>query len=263
MKEMTKEEQVNELKKMLQYIDTVCRKNNIKYSLLGGSLIGAIRHKGMIPWDDDIDIILKYSEYEKLIKILKNDKDSYYIIFDGKKEKVYWPYTKLINPYTYIVDECTKEIDNYGLFIDIFTYNNTSNNKLLRKIHYKLIEIGRVLITGNIIRDEKLNFLRRIRNILSKLIGGEKLLKYHNKICRIYNKRESTYIVSNWPVYGYSKEIQKREDIENYIDKEFEGMTVMVTKNYDNILRTTFGNYMQLPPESERVNHSIKAYWRK
>ena len=73
MKEITQTEQKEILLDMLKYIDEICRKNNIKYFLYGGTLIGAIRHKGFIPWDDDVDICVPYNEYRKLITILKQN----------------------------------------------------------------------------------------------------------------------------------------------------------------------------------------------
>ena len=80
MKKMSIEEQRQVMVEILKYFDTLCRKNNIKYSLIGGTLIGAIRNKGIIPWDDDIDIILDKENYKKIIDILKHDNNSKYIL---------------------------------------------------------------------------------------------------------------------------------------------------------------------------------------
>lgn len=114
---------------ILTYIDNICRKNNIKYTLVGGSLIGAIRHKGIIPWDDDIDIGLLPGEYEKLIKCLKASNNEKYKLLDIDTEPTYYyPYAKLIDNRTICKELYLKGIDNYGIFVDIFKYNNIPND---------------------------------------------------------------------------------------------------------------------------------------
>ena len=96
MKRLTKEEIKKIQLDMLSYIDEICLENNIKYTLVGGSLIGAIRHKGMIPWDDDIDIALTQEEYNKLMSILQNSTNSYVLLNHDINSKFYFPFTKIV-----------------------------------------------------------------------------------------------------------------------------------------------------------------------
>ena len=108
----------------------------------------------------------------------------------------------------------------------------------------------------------KQNFLRFNKNMISKVIGYDSIYKKLEKIYNKYSKNKSDYVVSNWPIYDISKEIQKSNNIAEYINVSFENIQVMIFKNYDEILKTTFGDYMQLPPEDKRKSHGLEAYWR-
>lgn len=252
---------------MLIYIDDICRKNKIKYSLVGGSLIGAIRHKGFIPWDDDIDIILNQENHDKLIKILKESTHKYYQIVDNSIEKSYcYPFEKLIDTRTTMVENTGYVINNYGGYIDIFTYSNVYNNKFLQKLYYKiLIFIKRLLFYCFKTTKNKSVFKQTVNKItllFGKIVGVRRIIKLYNFHFNRCKDKQTNYIVSNWPAYGYAHEIQKNIDTNDVIDVDFEGHKVMVYRQYDQILRTTFNDYMKMPKEKDRVNHKIEAYWK-
>ena len=251
---------------MLNYISNICEKNNIKYSLIGGSLIGSIRHKGIIPWDDDIDIILMPEEYKKLLKILIKNKSEYKILIPGKNNSYPYPFCKIYNPKTVLIEKRQKEFGEYGIYLDIFAYHYISNNKLIQFFHYKMLTFLKILLSASMLKKEELNnetnCLKRIRNRISCLIGQEKLIKYYINLCD-KKKKKTKYVLSNWPTYGLKKEIQKSNNFDNYKNVKFENIDAMITENYDKVLKTTFGDYMKLPPKEKRVsNHNSIAYWR-
>ncbi len=268
MKKIELKEQKKIMIELLEYFDKVCRENDIKYSLIGGSLIGAIRHKGIIPWDDDIDVILLKSEYLKLIQILENMNDSRYKLLTINNCRGYnFPFPKLVDKRTFVVEpRLLNQIKEYGIFIDIFSYSNTSNSEKIRIKDFKKIKLLNSMMSRTKLdfKDDgfKQNFLRLNKNILSKIIGYRNIIKFLNNIYNKYNNVDTDYVVSNWPVYNINKEVQKSKNIIEYTDVEFENMKIMIFKNYDEILRTTFGNYMQLPPENQRKAHGLIAYWR-
>lgn len=268
MKKIELNEQKKIMIELLEYFDKVCRENDIKYSLIGGSLIGAIRHKGIIPWDDDIDVILSKSEYLKLIQILENMNDSRYKLLTINNCRGYnFPFPKLVDKRTFVVEpRLLNQIEEYGIFIDIFSYSNTSNSEKIRIKDFKKIKLLNSMMSRTKLdfKDDgfKQNFLRLNKNILSKIIGYRNIIKFLNNIYNKYNNVDTDYVVSNWPVYNINKEVQKSKNIIEYTDVEFENMKIMIFKNYDEILRTTFGNYMQLPPENQRKAHGLIAYWR-
>lgn len=268
MKKIELKEQKKIMIELLEYFDKVCRENDIKYSLIGGSLIGAIRHKGIIPWDDDIDVILSKSEYLKLIQILENMNDSRYKLLTINNCRGYnFPFPKLVDKRTFVVEpRLLNQIKEYGIFIDIFSYSNTSNSEKIRIKDFKKIKLLNSMMSRTKLDFKndgfKQNFLRLNKNILSKIIGYRNIIKFLNNIYNKYNNVDTDYVVSNWPVYNINKEVQKSKNIIEYTDVEFENMKIMIFKNYDEILRTTFGDYMQLPPENQRKAHGLIAYWR-
>ena len=269
MEKISVEKQKQLLIKMLQYIDDVCRKSNIKYSLIGGSLIGVIRHKGFIPWDDDIDIILDVDNYNKLLKELKKKhNDRYDIFIPLEKEGYYMPFAKLIDKKTTLQhDYCLDKVDGYGLFLDIFCYNYVPNNRFKQKLFYKkLIFLNNSLVRiklnyGNLTINRKI--IRLLKNLINTILGYKFLLKKAIKHFNKYSFSDYDYVVSNYPVVGMKEEIQNVKNTKEYIDLEFEGHKVMVFKNYNAILKNTYGNYMQLPPEKDRVAHNLDVYWKE
>lgn len=262
MKKLTNSEHKKIMIEMLAYINDICQKNNINYTLIGGSLIGAIRHKGIIPWDDDIDIGLMHDDYVKLLAILKKEKNNQYKVFDDEIEDYYYPYAKLVSQTTILEEKNLRKLKDYGIFIDIFEYNFTPDDEAARKKHYRKIKLRQKLIGGyfNIRKDG--GIIRKIRNQFCNLLGIKLILKIFNKELHKYNNIKTGYLISNWPQYSMEKEVMKTEYFEEFMFVKFEGMDVMITKKYDKMLTQVFGDYMTLPPEDKRVAHNIKIYWR-
>lgn len=260
---MTATEQKLVMLDLLKYFDNICRANNIKYSLIGGSLIGAVRHHGFIPWDDDIDLILMPEEYKKLIKVLNNNNNNKYRFLLPEQSNSYnYPFLKLIDTRTALEETKYTGVEDYGVYLDIFSYHYVSNNKFIRVLHYYGQIFGKKLF-ALMARNPKSegNILNKILFLSCKLVPVDLVKKKYVKYCT--NNSRTGYILSNWPAYGFKKEIQIVDDTKGYIDMEFEGVEAMVFENYDKILRTTFGDYMILPPEKERAsNHDIKVWWK-
>jgi len=266
MKKLTINERKKIMLELLKYTDDICREHNIKYSLFAGSLIGTIRHHGYIPWDDDIDIILTKENYEKLKTILDKKTGRYQTLKFGRGGERF-SFLKLIDTKTHLIEGAQTTFDPYyGVYIDIFCYYPTSDNEKLRKKHYQKIKLLESLTSRGKLnfKNESLaqNTLRLGKNIISKIIGYKRLNQLFQKTMNKYH--DKTYIVSNWPAYGYQKEIQLAKNTKEYTDAKFENLTVMIFKNYDEILRTTFGDYMQLPPlEARKSRHTLKMWWRE
>lgn len=265
MKMINEKEQKQVMLEILRFLNSVCRKNNIKYSLIAGSLIGAVRHHGYIPWDDDIDVILTKKNYYKLKKILDKENGRYQTLKYGEGGECF-SFIKLVDTYTQAREGTLEKMHTkYGIFIDIFCYYPTSDNYDERKQQFNKIRILVSLFARRRIDLKNRTVLQNIervgKNVVSKLMGYKGIKRSMEKTVNKY--KDSKYVVSNWPAYSFEKEIQLRKNVEDYIDADFEGLKVMIFKNYDEILRTTFGDYMKLPPKSERVSkHSLRAWWR-
>lgn len=268
MRKVTNEEHKHILLNMLKYFDSFCRDNNIKYTLIGGSLIGAVRDGGMLPWDDDIDVGLLYDDYNKLIKLLSKEKNEDYQLFTNKINKsYYYPFAKLVSKKTFLhEDKNIDKIDGYGIFIDILCYSNMPDNRLLQRVHYALFNISNKMIIRTKLDAGRANFFHKIsrslKNIVSTIVGYRLLIGIENRIHFRFNNRRHAYVFSNWPIYGFKRELQKRSSFDGYMDIMFDDVKVMIISGYDDFLTTSFGNYMVPPAKKDQCGHKLQAYWR-
>ena len=257
MKQMTNAEMKKEMIEILKYIDNICKENGIDYTLIGGSLIGAVRHKGFIPWDDDIDIGLLKKDYDKLINILKKPNDKYFLICHDTDKNCYFPHAKLVSLRTF------HPIDNMGVFVDIFVYMYMPNEQTaIKKFYNKIVKynnrISRLRKPG---KKENLYIIRWVRYLIYKYIIGDKIL--FKSVKKLYGKYLSgDYVMGNLPLYGFNHEIINSSNFDNFERVPFENIEASITKTYDEMLSTVFGDYMTLPPVEKRKTHDLKAYWK-
>lgn len=266
LKEVQKE-QTMILKKVAEF----CDKENIKYYLAGGSMLGAIRHKGFIPWDDDIDIVMPRPDYEKFYKIV--EENNYYIDDDlelrsFRFNNLFFPFGKVVNKKlkmeTHYYDN---EFDSY-LWIDIFPLDGLPENNLKNKLIYKRVRFWRkillmVEVKNDVIEKEsKHKFLILPKKFLKKIFGTEKSLKKiinkMDKISKTYNWDNCKYIGGLVWGYGPNERLLK-SDLGDYL-VDFEDIKVNTMACYDTYLSNLYGNYMELPPEEKRIAHDIKVY---
>lgn len=268
---LTKREIQLEEKKILDKVVTLLDENNIKYSLCGGTLLGAIRHKGFIPWDDDIDIFICRDDYNKLQEILKeNNKLDNNIFFHSYELKnLNLPFTKVYNKDIRIEDK--RYIDSYEnyLWIDIFPVDGLPNNEkecvklYSKKEKYRILMKFKKMSLSFMFKNKKrffINIGKLFVKIFFNLLPQSFLTK---KIIKLTYK--NPYLTSNYAgclTWGYGpQEKMKKKEFEEYIDVEFEGSIYKSIKNYDLYLTNLYGDYMTLPPEDKRVTHSFEA-WR-
>ena len=242
-------------KKILDEFHRVCKENNIKYYLAQGSLIGAVRHKGFIPWDDDIDLIINYKELNKILQIFPEEGDKKYSITHFTNEKhnpLTWAKIRdngtLSRPYRY------KELPiNWGICIDIFPYYPCSSNKYLRSFEVFLFKVARKMnFAGMTKYEEGHGFFVRI---LEKIPISVRhfFIKFAFKIFSLH-KDDSEYVC----VLSKGSKLVKRSYIEGEEKElEFEGDMYPVPSNYHEYLTKMYGDYMTLPPEDEKGGHDL------
>ncbi len=245
---------------ILKYIDEICQKYNIEYTVVGGTAIGAIRHNGFIPWDDDIDIGLTPKNYYKLLKCIEEDNNERYKLLNYNNEDTYnYPFAKVVDTKTSLVENIQIPINNYGVFVDIFKYFGMPNNRVhrffyfykIKKYHkYNCYMINNNLKNNNI-------FIRTIKNIIkfrAKQIGIEKILKKFEKITNKYPIEKSKYCTSNWPLAKRKNQILESDIFTNGTFRhKFDDIEVNIMKEYDKYLTNAYGNYMQLPPKEKQI----------
>ena len=235
----------------LKFIDDFCRKHKIRYYVIYGSLIGVARHKGFIPWDDDLDIAMPKEDYDKFCKMFQKEKTGKYFLQTKETDKNYTlDFAKIRNVNTTLIENNEQIEQNIvlGTYVDIFPLIGVPNNVLLKKIQ----KINRALYFNtekNMINNK---ILKNIANFFIKIIGKKKI----KNICYKNMMKYSCINSNNWfSCFGglYEGNIHPKEWYSEPIYLEFENITVPVPKEYDKVLKKTYGNYMELPPVEERV----------
>jgi lipopolysaccharide cholinephosphotransferase len=266
MKEIDFEEFKKIQLNLLEEFTSFCDKNNLRYFLGYGSLIGAIRHHGFIPWDDDIDLMMPRPDYEKFIKEYNKTTNSSNFVYSLNTDSNYiYPFAKLANTKTLLVEDVNR--DQIGINIDIFPIDGLPTNKLLSELHISFVRFFRKITFWKLIRTRKeygisKNIALRIIQLICKLFPTRLSSFLNNFFSKLYNFENSKYVAHN--VWGYgSKEKCRRELFQNYTYVDFEDLKVKTMIGYDEFLRNIYGEYMKLPPQEKRVSvHSfLKVYW--
>lgn len=244
---------------LLMELDRICRRYDIVYSIDGGTLLGAVRHKGFIPWDDDADVIMNRDAYQKFVSVLDKElsPDKFYFQDLNRTKGYRWGYGKLRRVNTEFI-RLDQEFMPYqqGVFLDVFVCDNVPDNYFLRcicnfnsfiirKIFYS--EVGKHTATG------MSKFVYCILNSID-----EKKLKDAYNIYIKFRNRKYTKMVKclTFPAcnrtYGY-----KRTWYEDTVDMEFEGVLLKASREYDDYLTFLYGDYMIIPPINKRKTHPV------
>lgn len=263
MEVLTLEQVKDSLLSMLIALDEYCKRNSLRYYLCGGALIGAIRHKGFIPWDDDIDVLMPRPDYERFIKISKDDCVSpNYITLSYKNSNSNLIFAKLANKRLRV--ENKYQIEEEYVSIDIFPLDGISNNKVLAKMNYRRIDLlrsiyGLKLWKYGVATKKSIRIAKKIAYPITKIIDHKKLCLKMDKIAQTSSFEESNLVGDI--IWGYGeREIMPKEKFLEQIDVEFEGHKFITTKYYHEYLSKVYGDYMKLPPMEKRKNHELKVY---
>lgn len=269
MKRMTVEEMKERLLPILKEIDAFCRKNNIRYSLSGGTLIGVVRHKGFIPWDDDIDIMLPRPDYDKFVASFNGEHtDSKYRLISCETDRDYFqPYAKVVDTTTKLVEHYDKKMKSLGVYIDVFPIDGLPDDDEVRKTYWKKMFKRRNFMSCTY--EKTLKSEKGIKKILRKIIFYFSYLFPANFAARClnsyarknYNFDKAKYV--GCIVFGYgTKEEVPHSFYECLVDMDFEDLKVKASAQNDIYLSNIYGDYMQLPPEDQRkTRHHSEAYF--
>lgn len=264
-KEMDNLQIKNELCEMLRVLDEYLTRNHIRYSIMSGTMLGAVRHGGFIPWDDDIDVGILREDYDRLVKILKADR---YISsglrasgFEVDRED--WPFIKIYNCNTIAQDPTM--VETCELWIDVFPFDNVADKgsmiqtmeiSFLRNVFFQ-----KRVIEGHFREEEqKKGALRIIKDkiglFVARYVNRNQLIAHYIKTCSKYKIKNTLYVEDlTWG----NKEVP-RVLFDEIVDYQFENITVKGFKDYDTYLKCIYGDYMRLPPEDQRVNHGLKVW---
>lgn len=250
---------------LFKEFDRICTQYNIPYYAIGGTCIGAIRHKGFIPWDDDMDVAIPIEFFGKFISVAKEELPPYYKIFSSSDIQHYrYLFIKLIDTRTTFIEELEYEYkDSYkGIFLDIMPISGIPNNPINKRMfivkqHYYYLMNNTVRYPIDYIFKGNTNkkAIWKCVYLFSKITGPQKFNYYTDKWMTylkkypFYNSKTTGYVWSS----RLSKLIFRTDDFGKPIRVAFEDCSIYCPSNYDNYLKTQFGDYMKLPPEEKQV----------
>lgn len=233
---------------ILKVVDAICQKHNIEYFLDAGSLLGAVRHGGFIPWDDDLDIAVRKEDFGRLCKFLKQELPDNLVFQDRFTD---WNMPIIIakvrdkNSYIY-EDSCTDKMNEKGLFIDIFPIEKVPSMRWKRIVDYPYGHCIRAIHNYTDTKDKIIScFVFPFAWLLVQLTRLVNLFIPSDKVAPCYGWK---------PTYNnYSS-----QDVFPTRRIPFEGFMARVPNNPDAVLKALYGDYMQIPPEEKRMVHSTK-----
>lgn len=227
--------------KILDEIDRICKKHNITYYLMWGTLIGAIRHKGFIPWDDDIDLCFSMKDYKKFLKVAKKELGDEFFLQTGLTDKyhpVYFSKVRLNNTAFYSKED-TNLKKHHGIFVDLIPlFNYNKKPSVFSKAKKRL---------GNMF--EAAIFAKR-----EQKSGGNKLIKLLPDFISV-RMRDFLLNTHGKQYYTWGFFFEKEEFYPPCM-VEFAGKLYPAPKEYDKVLTTVYGDYMKLPPKDKQVAHN-------
>ena len=253
----------------LRMLMEICEKNHLRYYLIGGSLLGAMRHGGFIPWDDDIDVGLPRPDYNRFVQIAKSylpdhmdiktmtsdpNYKCYFTRLINNKKKIYWDHGQ----YTAVI----------GVWMDVFPLDGLPKNRLLRKLQVFRVKLNKALYkftqidyvtTNRTNRPLSERVLIRFAQLthIGKLMDADKRLKKLDRAVQRYDYDTCAYAWNFSGCYG-KREIVPHIQLGGSRTAQFEGMQVSIPEAAEAYLTSIYGDYMKLPPEDQRKSHEVR-----
>ena len=245
---------------MLEEVDRICKKCDVHYNIIAGTLLGAVRHGGYIPWDDDADVALLRPEYEKFRKACETELDTTRFYFqDHRNTPGYrWGYGKIRRKDTLFLREHQEHMPyEQGIFIDVFPLDGVPDNYLHRSLKNFECFCVRKFLWSRVGKIAEKNFWKRQAYKLMDKVPEKRIFKYYHGLIQRANEKETRMVrILTFPTpndeWGYL-----RCWYENSVDTIFEGKTFQGIKDYDSYLSFKFGKYMELPSEEKRKVHPV------
>jgi len=263
---MTGDEKLKKLQRtqmmILKDVAEICKKNNLRYYMIGGTLLGAVRHKGFIPWDDDMDIVMFRKEYNKLFEIIKTNYSEKYFVQRFESDSNYTRYIMKIRLNgTKHVEAGVSDVEMHqGIYIDIFPVDYLKNAGIITHIRGGMV---RVLFAYKNIRHRHNHYtgIKRIiaepMYLLTKIIPEKFVNRLFEIVYECDNNKNCKFVTNFASRYKWKKQMFPIEYYNKGIPLTFEDTTFIAPKKYKRILKRLYGNYMALPPEEKRIAHDI------
>ena len=251
---------------IMEYIHEVCNKIGVKYFLAYGSLIGAVRHQGFIPWDDDMDICMLRDDYEKLQDYLIANPSERYQVMSYKNNRNYvYPFMKVMDNQTYLIEEDVRIDSNMGIYVDIFPVDGYEDDQAFKDKMTTIIkkrQLSCYTFKGITNKKSFINSLIRYASVIAFYFTDTNI--YVKQIDELAKSRKvEDYELVDYLIYkDMNKPVWKREWLKDVTFGNFEGRDFLIPVNFHELLTSDYGNYMQLPPVEQQVSHHDFRLWK-
>lgn len=239
---------------LLRSVAAFCEANNLEYFLAYGTLIGAVRHKGFIPWDDDIDLVMKREDYERFIASYNGFSEKYRVYTAENTDWFPFPYAKIAKVSTTLKEENDNMTGEIGINIDLFPLDYIPENQaILKKIkfQYQMLMLKSIRINGN--RSFIKNLILRVSKVL---LAGKSAHSIALKITSLAKEStQNTGKMGNLVFTEKTTDYASSSAFSKSVEMEFEGNKYKAPEGYHEWLTNFYGSYMELPPEESRVTH--------
>lgn len=255
---------------ILKEIDAVCRKENIRYWVMYGTLIGAVRHHGFIPWDDDLDIAMPRPDYERFLSYCDGHADALkplVVLHNTNDQMLPFLITRVSDTDYKMIGEYGDELPEMGTFVDVYPIDGCGNSR----DEALQLKSECSAVVSNYLRAANFNCNNMgasavkcaIKSIRARMLGDP--TKYRDELHELATRNsfeDSSYCgCLVWPMDKGL--LLKHEQIDDLLSVQFEDTQVLIPSGYDDILKGQYGDYMQLPPKNERVGHHFYSIVRR
>ncbi len=243
---------------ILEQIDKICTDNGIPYFLDSGTALGAVRHGGFIPWDDDVDIGMMREDYERFLSVAEKELDSQYCIQTRENEPNYGKYNaKIRKRNTFFPETRSENMKERGIFIDVYPFDFTDSD--IKKANRHINKARKMFLLLRFIQSDskKQPTVKKILRKAARLIYPEKQLeRRYLSLCRKYaNKNTSNITCFSYRMARDKNLIFAFDEMVPSHRISFEGKELLIMNNPDYYLKTMYNDYMTLPPEEKRISH--------